>query len=302
MCSSDLHESNDLFNSNEISICKNACIKIKHFNEDNHKVRQKKSHIKKIRKSEKLKIKIPKKLPSTKNSKKHKKSKKNNSYNDYGKTNKEQITINLKENCFIGEDMNTSPESPEKKAQFKLENYINIDKGNDPKLEKDSINKGTEVNANINIDEEEDIMPAKVLKVDEYIVSSENKNGFNCSNKENSFSKKNSSGEQKNSIRKKISFSSQEIEDANINNKEKKEGCPDPNFIILSENSILESDELPVHDKENNFNLRQDYLNSKINIDEIDNLIPQNLNDSNEYINLCLIEDIKCNYRNKKNS
>lgn len=304
-----IHELNNLFNLNEISVIKNKNTEINHTNEENHKNRQKKAHIKKKIRIKKLKINIPKALTK-------KKQKSKNSFNIYEKNNKEQKNINLNEYCPLEGEINTLPESPEKKAHFQIQNFMNLNNGQ--KYEKNSINTGIEVNANININEmdnniaySEKVGTAKVEKVDGNSAPLENKSKFNDCNKENSLFKKNSFIEHQNTIRKKILFTPQEIEKANINlaqnlndkeNKKESSLSKFNGFTIIFENSINESDELLENTKEINFNHNEDDYHNEINIDSIDNLIPQNSNGSNEHINLGLIENINCNYKKNKNN
>ena len=314
-----VHDLNNLFNSNEISISKNANTEVKHFKDEGHKGRQKKALIKKIKRSKKLIIKIPKKLPSKK-SKTNKKLKSKNSYNNYVKNNKKQMNINFKEYYTNGGEMNTLPESPEKNARFQIEKFIKNNLDNRQIVEKESIKKDIDINANININEGDNNIASlekerafKIGRDDFNIIQSENKNEFICGNKEHSIIKKinfNESSINLNKIRKKNSFSSQKSGKDNItrakksNDKSKKEESSLPKFNgfeIISENSISESDKLPANDKENNFNPFEKNYHNEINIDDIDNLIPRNPNDSNENINLGLIEDINCNFKNRKN-
>jgi len=316
-----VHELSNLLNSNEISIKKYSNIEKNHLNEENHKERQRKKPFKKIIRSKKLNINVPKKLPSKKR-KKDKKPKSKNLYNYYRKSKEEKMNIDLKEYCTIGGEIKTLPESPEKNARFQIEKYINISLDNAQNSKKASINNSNEVNANININEGDNNIASsdkgetlKIGKVGSYIVGSENKNEFNSGNKGNSFIKKLNFNEallHHNIIKQKNAFSSQEIEIDNINgaqklnDKQKKEESSLSNFNgfeIIYENSIIESDELPENAKENSFNpSKDDDYHNEINIDEIDNLIPKNFNDSNDHINLGLIEDINCNFKNKKNN
>ena len=315
-----VHGLSNLFNSNEISIKKNSNIEINHFNEENHKERQKKKPIKKIIRSRKLNINIPKQLPPKK-PKKDKKQKSKNLYNNYGKSNKEQLNIDLKECCTIGGEINTLPETPEKNAHLQIAKYIKTKLDIDQNLKKESINKKIEVSDNINNKEGNNNIAftdkGRALengKVDSNIVKSKNKNEFISGNKGNSFIKKLNFNEpllQKNVIRKKNPFSFQEIEKDNVNraqklnDKSKKEESSLSifnGFEIIYENSINESDELPENAKDNNFNVYEDDNHNEINIDDIDNLIPKNSNDSNGNINLGLIEDINCNFKNIKSN
>ena len=303
-----VHELSNLFNLNEISANKNINTEINHINKENHKRRQKKPHIKKKIRVKKLKINIPKALTI-------KKQKSKNSLNDYGKNNKEQKNINLKEYCRLEGEINTLPESPEKKAHFQIPNFMNLD--NSQKFGKVSINKDIEVNTKININGMDNNIASskkygavKFEKVDGNSDPFEKKNEFNECNKENTLFKKNSFIENQNSIRKKILFTPQEIEKANINlaqklndkeNKKESSLSKFNGFTIIFENSINESDESLENVEEITFNQNDDDYHNEISIDHIDNLIPQNFNGSNEHINLSLIENINCNYKKKNN-
>ena len=192
---------------------------------------------------------------------------------------------------------------------------MNLD--NSQKFGKVSINKDIEVNTKININGMDNNIASskkdgavKFEKVDGNSDPFEKKNEFNECNKENTLFKKNSFIENQNSIRKKILFTPQEIENANINlaqklndkeNKKESSLSKFNGFTIIFENSINESDELQENVEEINFNQNDDDYHNEISIDHIDNLIPQNFNGSNEHINLSLIENINCNYKKKNN-
>ena len=310
-----IDELSSLLYSNEISIGKSINTEINPFNEENHKVRQKKAHIKKIIKSKKS----TKKKPKFKKQRKDIKPKSKN-INNYEKNKKDNLNIDSKEFYTIWEEIKTQSNSPEKKAQFQIKDYKKMSLENSSKLEKESINKGFEVNDNIIINEE-----------DNYVISSkksgtiniENFGAFNQNNKKeegssvpavnnneinsynkrenDSFKNKNFSESllYKNTIKKKLLFSPQELENANINNKDSKTKIK--GFEVIYENSIGESNEVSSKSQGNNFISYEDDYQNLINIDDIDKLNPKNCNED-EDINLDLINDINFNFTNKKNN
>ena len=306
-------ELSSLLYSNEITIGEKVNTEKNHFNDKNHKARQKKTHIKKIIKS--------KKKPKFKKRRINIKSKPKN-MNNYVKNKKKNLNTDLKEFYNIFEEMKTQSNSPEKKAQFQKEGIKKMSFDFSPELEKESINRCFEVNANIKINKEDNCIASSEKdgafnigkfgalnqnnrKEDGYSFPIDNKNETNGVNsRENHSFKKNT----KNTINKKLFFSPEELIKANINksekfnNKENREEDPISifkGFEILYENSIDESNEISSNSKENNFNPYKDDYQNIINIDEINNLIHK---DCNEDINLDLFDNINCNFRNKKNN